>query len=164
MPEKVKTVKYDEGQWFAVPLKSGGYGIGIIVRGRYRTKGGLGYFFGPRYLNVPTCEDTYSKNKNNPILIGEFSDLGIIKGEWPLISNGKPFSRADWPVPLFHRIPSLPRGKAYIVEYDQDYNGVELSIHEHLEDISDEILKLPYDVLYGYKSLETTLTELIEKK
>ena len=39
-----KHIRYNEGQWFGVPLRKGGYAIGIIVRGSYKTKGGLGYF------------------------------------------------------------------------------------------------------------------------
>lgn len=33
---------YREGQWFAVPLRDGGYALGVIVRGGYETAGGLG--------------------------------------------------------------------------------------------------------------------------
>ena len=34
-----KHIKYSEGQWFAVPLKSGGYALGIIARGSHKVKG-----------------------------------------------------------------------------------------------------------------------------
>ena len=114
-------IKYSEGQWFAVTLPGGGYALGIIVRGNYRTKGGLGYFFGPRYSNVPIGVDTLSKDKDNSIHIGFFSDLGIIRGEWPLISGGKPFSREDWPVPFFRRLDPIRKGLAFLVEYDQNF-------------------------------------------
>lgn len=55
-------IKYSEGQWFAIPLNNGGYALGIIVRGSYKTKGGLGYFFGPRYEDIPDGNETWHKN------------------------------------------------------------------------------------------------------
>lgn len=157
-----KVVKYNEGQWFAVPLKQEGYALGIIVRGSYRTKGGLGYFFGPKYESVPSGAETYLKNKDNSILICHFGDLGIIKGQWPLIHESKPYKRNDWPVPLFHRILPLPEGKVVIVEYRQDYSGIEPPIRETIAAIDEEILKFPKDVFSGSKAIEIKLSKMLE--
>jgi hypothetical protein len=162
MPKQRKRlVKYEEGQWFAVPLRNGGYALGIIVRGNFKTKGGLGYFFGPKYEVIPTGEETYSKNKDNALLIQKFGDLGIIEGEWPLIHNSKPFNRDEWPVPLFHRVLPFPEGKALIVEYRQDYSGSESPVKETVVPLTDGVKKLPKDVLSGSGSIEITMTKLI---
>lgn len=156
----MKHVKYDEGQWFAVPLRDGHYGIGIIVRGNYHTKGGLGYFFGPKYSNVPTEQETYSKNKDNAILICRFGDLGIIRGDWPLINNAKLFSREEWPVPLFHRVLPIPENKAVIVEYRQNFNGMGAPFRETITPLSEEVLRLPEAGLFGSGAVEIELTKL----
>lgn len=157
----MKHIRYKEGQWFAVPLPNGGYGLGIIVRGSYRTKGGLGYFFGPIYDAIPLPQETFLKNKDNAILIRRFGDLGIINGEWPLISDGKPFSREEWPVPLFHIVLPFPEGKATIVKYSQDYSGSERPIHTENVLLTEDIAKLPENILSGSKALEKTLYRLL---
>lgn len=157
-----KFVKYDEGQWFAVPLRIGGYALGIIVRGSYKTKGGLGYFFGPKFDTIPSGDETYSKSKENPIYICHFGDLGIIKSRWPLIQSGKPFYREEWPVPLFHRVLPFPEGKAIIVEYRQDYSGMEAPIRETMTEATEDVIKLPKDSMYGSGAVEIVLSKLLE--
>jgi len=157
-----KVVKYNEGQWFAVPLKLGGYALGIIVRGSYRTKGGLGYFFGPKFLEVPSGAETYSKTKDNSILISHFGDLGIIRGQWPLIQDGRPFYRDEWPMPLFVRELPLPEGKAMIVEYRQGSSGVEVPIRETITTINKEIQNFPKDVFSGRGAIEIKLSRILE--
>lgn len=157
-----KHIKYNEGQWFAVPLRDGGYALGIIVRGSYRTRGGLGYFFGPKYEDVPKWTETYAKNKDNPILICHFGDLGIIRGQWPLIQSSAPFNRNDWPVPLFHRVLPLPEGKAVIVEYRQESSGLEAPIREKITTNTDEIRNLPEDGLFGSGAVEILLTKMLK--
>lgn len=163
MAEKTR-VKYSEGQWFAVPLRDTGYAVGIIARGNYKTRGGLGYFFGPKYLQIPTGAVTYSKNKSNSIFICRFGDLGIIQGKWPLISKGKPFTRDDWPVPLFFRTTPSFEDKAVIVEYDQDFSGFGKPTREFVSDITDEILEFPEDGLCGYGFVEIRLTRLFKSR
>lgn len=160
----MKRIKYTEGQWFAVPLRGGNFGIGIIVRGQYSTRGGLGYFFGPEYAVNPTGKDTLNKKPENALLVCLFGDLGIISGEWPLILSGKPFLREEWPVPFFHKILPFPEKSAVIVEYGQNYNGVgTLPIREIKVDISDKILCLPEDGLFGSGAVEIELTRRIKK-
>lgn len=157
-----KHIKYSEGQWFAIPLRSGGYAIGIIVRGNYKTKGGLGYFFGPRYDHLPSIVETAPKNKDNFIFIGWFGDLGITNGEWPLIEAEKPFKREEWPVPKFYRIPSLSPGKAVVVEYDQNDQRILHPIREYLVPLSQDILKFPKNTSYGYEAVEIELDKLLQ--
>lgn len=158
----MKKIKYTEGQWFAVPLRTNGYGIGIIVRGEYKTKGGLGYFFGPKYLEIPNGQDTFTKTKDNSALICIFGDLGIINGEWPLIQNGKPFHRDEWPVPKFHQLTPLRPGKAVVVEYSQDSMDMLRPLREIVVPVTPDILALPSDGDSGYVAVEIKLTRRID--
>lgn len=155
-----KHIKYVEGQWFAVPLNDGGYALGVIVRGNYRTKGGLGYFFGPRYDRVPDDRETWRKRPEEAVLIAWFGDLGIVQGAWPLIPSTRPFQRAAWPVPTFHRIDSLDPTIGWRVEYSQDINGLERPLRETLCDARD-LAGLPKDSLFGDKAIEAVLTKLL---
>lgn len=53
-------VNYREGDWFALPLREGGFAVGVIARANPEAAL-LGYFFGPRRGEVPS--------------LGELSDL-----------------------------------------------------------------------------------------
>jgi len=159
-----KHIKYSEGQWFAVPLKDGGYALGIIVRGSYKTKGGLGYFFGPRYENIPDEQETWHKQPSDAILIAWFGDLGIILGQWPLISTTRPFRREEWPVPKFHRLDALDPSKGWLVEYDQETSGLYLAGRRETYLNARELVGLPKDSLLGYGAVELVLTKLLSER
>ncbi|MEN4013073.1 MAG: immunity 26/phosphotriesterase HocA family protein [Bellilinea sp.] len=153
-------IKYSEGQWFAVPLKNGGYALGIIVRGNYKTKGGLGYFFAPRYESIPDNQDTWQKQPSDAIMIAWFGDLGLIWGTWPLIPTTRPFRRQDWTVPKFQRIDALDPSRGWLVEYDQETSGLDMPLREKYLD-AVELAGLPKDSLLGYEAVELVLTKLL---
>jgi hypothetical protein len=48
-----------EGDGFAVPLRDGGYAIGVVAR-MDRKGSVLGYFFGPRYDEPPKLAEVAS--------------------------------------------------------------------------------------------------------
>ncbi len=53
-----QNLPYQEGDWFAVPLRSGGYGVGLVAR----APGNgivLGCFFGTRYDTLPKEKKCY---------------------------------------------------------------------------------------------------------
>jgi len=156
---RTKRIRYREGQWFAVPLQSGGYAAGIIVRGSLKTKGGLGYFFPFRYELPPTATDIEDLSASQAILVRWFGDLGIIYGEWPLIATDRPFNRADWSVPRFGRIDMFDH--AWIVEYSQDDDGSRYPISETRVPVA-EIVGLPEAGTSGHKALEIRLSRLID--
>jgi hypothetical protein len=72
-------VQYREGDWFAVPLRGGGFGLGLIARAN---PGGvlLGYFFGPLRSEVPKLEDVASLRPGDAVLVRKFGHLGIVGG------------------------------------------------------------------------------------
>jgi len=160
---KKKRIYYEEGQWFAVPLRDGGYALGIIVRGSYRTKGGLGYFFGPRYERIPDEYETWQKQPSQAVLIAWFGDLGIITGRWPLISSSRPFHREEWPVPKFSSIDAGNPSMGWIVEYRQDAQGWELPMRRTYCPVN-HLIGLPQDGVYGYEAIEILLTKLLGMK
>lgn len=163
MPKKrTGDVKYEEGQWFAIPLRDYGYALGIIVRGNYETQGGLGYFFGPRYKTVPDESGVENLGPHDAILIARFGDLGIIQGRWPLIKSSRSFIRGEWPVPKFHRVDALDYSKAWLVEYSQDFSGHDQPTRE-TRCLSSEVKGLPYDSLSGYGAIEIKLTHLLSE-
>src|SRR5688500_15207999 len=92
------SLPYREGDWFAVPLRTGGYALGLAARSNRRGIV-LGYFVGPRSTQLPTVEQTQGLAAGNAVYVGMFGDLGLLHGEWPVIGQGTGFSRADWPLP-----------------------------------------------------------------
>src|ERR1700729_2790067 len=95
-------VKYREGDWFAVPLLDGGFGVGVIARANPKAAL-LGYFFGPVRSAVPTLNDVADLKPADAVLIRKFGHLGIVQGRWPLIGRIDGWDRREWPTPVFVR-------------------------------------------------------------
>ncbi len=111
-------LNYAEGDWFAVTLKDVGYAVGVVARSD-GTGLNLGYFFGPRYHEVPTTADVAALDPSDAILVGRFGDLQLIRGEWPIIGRAANWDRTQWPMPVFFRQPPLT-GVDFLVYYDDD--------------------------------------------
>lgn len=147
------------GDWLAVPLPGGGYGLCMVARsdGKYSA---LGYFFGPRFDSVPDRNATLGLSPESAVLIRLFSLLGVVEGAWSRITHADDWDPSHWPMPAFARIDDKA-GKAWVVEYD-DYCRV---IGEH--PVSIEVARtLPSDGLSGYEAaairLEQVLSKLVE--
>lgn len=153
-------IKYQEGQWFAVPLPAGGNALGLIVRGSYKTRGGLGYFFGPRFEGIPEDTLTCSLQPADAILITWFGDLGIIEGRWPLIDTTRAFNRSDWPVPIFGRLDALDPAHGWMTEYDQEDDGTGAVIRE-VRCRAENLVNLPRDVDSGADAVGIRLSQLL---
>jgi hypothetical protein len=148
--------KYAEGDWFAVPLRTGGFAVGIVARANPRSAL-LGYFFGPRRNEVPTMEDVERLAPSSAALICKFGHLGLRDGKWPIIGRAAAWDRQAWPTPTFARYEELS-GRTYEVTYaDDDPNRV---IAERL--ITREAAQtLPEDGLAGAGFVEIRLTDLL---
>jgi hypothetical protein len=163
MSTKVKRIKYSEGQWFMVPLLDEGYALGIIVRGNYKTWGGLGYFWEPKYQDIPDESVIWHAEPSNALLIAWFSDIEIGEGKWPLMNSSRPFSRQYWPVPEFKRIDLLHPTMGYKTTYSQDDTGKKQYIKE--ERMKIELLSdLFEDGSYGAEALRIKLTKILSGK
>jgi len=155
-----KNLPYREGDWFAVPLRSGGYAIGVAARLTKRPGGILGYFFGPRRDTVPSLDEVTRYRPEQSLSIQRFGDLALLEGEWPIIGRQTDWDRSQWPVPLFARHDLLRDNAAWVVEYaDDDPDQVNSETPVKLEDVR----YLPRDGTSGAGAVEITLTELIEE-
>jgi hypothetical protein len=160
-----KRIKYEEGQWFAVPLyKNLGFAIGIVARGCYKNnnRGIIGYFFAPNYPAIPDGQATFDKTAENAIYICWFAPDEIRHGEWPLIQNGKPYVKSDWPVPLFYRENPAQDGYAIVGEYDQDNPKFLYPIQETILPLN-EVDHYPIMGFQGTEVVKSVLTRKISK-
>ncbi|MFN8444522.1 MAG: immunity 26/phosphotriesterase HocA family protein [Caldilineaceae bacterium] len=156
-------VKFREGQWFAIPLDKGGYALGIVARGHSRTKICLGYFFGDRFEEIPSEEDLRNLRATDAILVTRFGNPGLTTGKWPLIMNGLPFDRDDWPVPKFGRIDIIDREWGWLVEYPNKGKWSNLPLQETRVK-SIELMGLPRDRMSGSRAIEVKLDDLLSHK
>jgi Immunity protein 26 len=109
-------VNYGEGDWFAVPLREGGFAVGVVARAN--PKGALlGYFFGPRRTSVPSPDDVAGLQAEGAALVGKFGDLGLTGGRWPIVGRLADWDRTEWPMPVFLRYEELT-GRSFRVFYD----------------------------------------------
>lgn len=147
---------YSEGSWFAVPLRNGGYAIGVIARMAPQGRIVFGYFFGPKRNVVPQVLEVDGLCAGSAALSVRVGDLGLIKGEWPVIGRATHWSRDDWPMPSFVRRDPLSN-RALLIRY-KDSNPGEVESESPLLawDRSEQ-----EDGLCGYGSVEKKLTNLL---
>ena len=150
---KKQELKYSEGTIFAVPLRDGGFGRGVISR--LDGEGvALGYFFGPRHQTMETLGVQFHPSPGEAVLCGRFGDLGLLKGAWPILGGLSNWKREEWPMPPFVR------------EVDGDL--VQIHFDEELGFISEQKIVnniLPIngckDSVMGYGLVEIRLTKLL---
>jgi hypothetical protein len=153
-----RKLPYREGDVFAVPLRDGGYGIGVVARmdGRGIV---LGYFFGERHDDPPEPGDVHGSKPADSVHILRFGDLGLIRGEWPVIGPLPGWNREEWPMPAFGRQQDLT-GRCLRVEYPHDDPS---GPPREVEISSDELAALPEDGLAGFGFVEVRLTRLLAR-
>src|SRR3954462_11138330 len=145
---------YTEGNLFVVPLRRGGFGLGLIGRVRRHRRIALGHFFGPRMERPPTVKEVGVLYARDAVLVCRFGDLSLLDGSWKIIGRLSDFDRKQWPMPLFRREELT--GRTWLVEYaDNDPNKV---TKETLAMI-DSAKRLAEDSLWGSGAVEIALTE-----
>ncbi|MGK3994886.1 Imm26 family immunity protein [Sorangium sp. So ce1024] len=153
---KKKTSNYGVGTWFAVPLPSGGYGTGLVARANGMGEA-FGYFFGPRHPAIPPHDATRSLRPEDAVLLRLFGDLGLIRGEWPILGSDPDLDTSRWTMPgLIHRDDMT--GQVWIRHYDERRLG--LFLREEPCDPATAKL-LPMDGLSGQVALEVHLDKII---
>jgi hypothetical protein len=122
-----------EGDWFAVPLASGGFGVGFAARldGRGLV---LGYFSPLRYDESPSLPEA-AFPPDATLRVALFGDLGFIEGRWTILGRTEGWSRDDWPLTDFARHEELT-GRCYRTSYGGD-----------LRNRPSEILSSPGDLV-----------------
>ena len=88
-----KRLQLTEGLWFAVPLRTEEFGVGVIAR--CNPKGVLlGYFFGPKRPVPAGLEDVLQLRASDAVMIRKFGHLGLKGGTWPVIGLVGPLTLA----------------------------------------------------------------------
>ena len=151
-----RRLPYGDGDWFAVPLRDGsGFAVGVVAR-HDRRGGVIGYFFRERLAEVPSLESVPSLAAQDAVRVMRFGDLGLIKGQWPVLGRRDDWSADEWPMPVFGR--REPTGRAFRVVYSpDDLRGP--VVEELISD--DECDQLPRDALSGAGAVERVLTALL---
>lgn len=110
------------GEWLAVQIRSDSWSLGLVARvGRRGVL--LGYFFGPRFAQVPRLSDAEGLVAANAVLVGMFGDLGIQEGTWRILGRQSGWDELDWPLPQFVRRDSLD----YLVKFIR-YSASDISV------------------------------------
>ena len=91
-----------EGQWFAVPIGTGEYAVGVVARAQRRGDTLLGYFFGPVRHELAKPEEIGDYEAADSVLIARFRHDALVSGRWPLIDSATEWERSEWPMPEFH--------------------------------------------------------------
>lgn len=141
---KKRAQEYREGDWFLVPLPSGGFGVGMIAR-KARSAVLLGYFFGPRLPDVEAEVPIGSLRPQDALLTTLFGDYRLFHGDWTIRGRVPKWDRAMWPMPVFGRIDS-DDVTAWRCIYD-DRNPSKLV--RELRTSRDDAAGLPEDTMMG---------------
>lgn len=148
---------YREGDWFAVPLRDGGYAVGVIARANVEQGVVLGYFFGPRRLTSPALSDLQLLSAEDAVMVCRFGDLRLVRGDWPILGRFDIWNRRAWRMTKFQRRDVLNNQMSF-VEYDDDDPSREIGIaHAHWATPAE----FPADSLFGAGAVEIQLTKLL---
>lgn len=147
---------YAEGDWFVVPLRSGGNATGIIAR--MDGKGGIiGYFFGPVHGTPPSLAAIQHNRPDEAILVANFGDLGLARGEWKVLGRSSVWDREAWPVPAFVRRDAVTGTPKKVIYRELNFD-TEIAL---LPCSPEEAELLPRDGVMGYGAVEIRLTSLL---
>lgn len=151
-------LNYEEGTFFALPLRNGGYGVGVVARMPRGGKVLLGYFFGRKYAEVPDLSEVQDFAPLDAVTVQRFGDLGLITNVWTVIGKPPGWDRTKWPIPIFARRCAHTGNPQLVVYRDENPN----SNPQWIPATEEDILGLEAADLHGYGSMEITLSRIIE--
>lgn len=147
---------YSEGTSFVVPLRQGGFAVGVVARASAAGKVILCYFFGPSRTSIPSLADVDKLELSDAVLVVRVGDLSLMDGDWPIVGPIASWNRFEWPMPIFVRKDPLSH-RAWRVQYsDKDPRKIEGEESEPYEST------LERDAVYGAGAAEILLTNLLE--
>lgn len=144
---------YCEGSVFLVPLRTGGYGRGVVARMAPKGRVLLGYFFAPRLISIDAAT-LEGLDPEQAVLRVRFGDLGLMNGQWQLYGSVPNWNRSLWPMPEFARRAHGTRTR--VVRYSDD-NPNQVAAEQPI----DYDPGLPTDSLSGYGAVEIKLDRLL---
>ena len=153
----MKKLNYCSGDCFIVPLRSGGFARGLVVRlnGKGRV---FGYFFGPIIAARSVVIDTADLRPDKAILVCQFGDLGLLKREWKVFGHLPRWMPDEWPMPKFLHIDKAG-DMAFFRKYDD--NTLKFISEERVPLSSITIGNVPEDGLMGAGFVEIRLTNIL---
>lgn len=147
---------YTVGDWFAVPLREGGFAVGVVARAQ--ADGVLlGYFFGPKRAEVPELTELAHLTAAGAVLVSKFGHLGLLKKKWPILGRTDEWDPQAWPMPAFVRFEELTGRSFRVIYADDDPNR--LLREEQIPAGTAE--QGPKDGLLGAGATEIALTSLL---
>lgn len=87
--------KFDDGDWFAVPLAPGEYAVGMLVRAPRGKPHVAAHFFAGRWSGVPALSDIPFTSPGQAVSTHIVSNRALRTGEWPVIGRRADWSRVD---------------------------------------------------------------------
>jgi hypothetical protein len=154
------TDKYSEGDFFVVPLKTGGFGLGIAVC--VGLKGTVvGRFFAPVWDSLPTLSDLENLTENDSVHVEHFRDDGLRDGSWQVIGQHPTWDAYDWPIPKFGWFQAASDdtgGRRFEMELDEDLKTI-----RQKEVSLEQFEMLPPEGVSGAKATEVALTLVLTR-
>jgi hypothetical protein len=156
MKRDIAQLPYREGTWFAVPLRTNGYGVGIVAR--LSGDGAVfGYFWGPKRMVIPTLEELSCLTPENCLWRAVFGDLGFLQREWPIIGEAAQWDRKVWPLPPFINVNRASGRSSKVTLSDDSLRAVTQ------EPCDPGLIRLyPEDAAHGYGAVEIKLTTILD--
>jgi hypothetical protein len=152
-----RKLHYKEGDWFAVPLPSGGYALGLIAR--MKAPATFGYFFGPRRPVLPRLADAENLRPEEALDRADFGDLDLLNHEWPVLGQLTGWDRSRWPMPRFVN-KDVISGQIRLITRDDNDPGEVIA-----RDVAspEEAAGLPADGCFGSLALARHLDRLLRQ-
>lgn len=148
---------YKEGTLFAVPLRRGGYGLGVVARTSPQGKIVLAYLFGPARQAVPTADEVRRLRPEDALRVARIGDLSLVDKTWPIIGELTSWRRKEWPMPPFVRRDDIAK-KAWRVQYaDNDANRVATEEPINYPNVSES----ERDAVLGAGAAEIIMTKML---
>ena len=149
-------LNYTEGTWFAVPLDSGGFGVGVVARATKKGPIILVYLFGPKREAVPSLSEVAGLDPSATVKAVQTGDMHLIGGEWPIVGRSPTWQRESWPIPLFVRKPPFVNHELVIQYADDDPSRIVSRTKVPLG-----TSRFDADSLYGVGALESEMSRLL---
>lgn len=141
---------YALGDWFAIPLGDGSFLPARVARWDGRNTIAA-YLFAPAVTAPPPLSMLQGVTAAGAFSYIILSDLGLRRGEWPVIGGAGDFVGRDWPIGEFERVIDVPGREAVheAVRYADDNPNHALSVRRLSHAEWD---RLPIDGLSGYQA------------